>query len=219
MKRTLAIRYSGVSTSEPSKATGGTKHGLVLLMPLLCAPALVLSALGAQPGAVLTVLHSFHVYPNGASPRGLVQGSDGNFYGTCGGGGTNGGNGTVFRLSTNGVLTTLYSFTGGSDGAGPNAPLVQGSDGNFYGTTSQGGRNGWGTVFKITPRDGVLTNLHSFQGVSDGGLPSAPLVQGSDGYFYGTTCSLQDNQRFDLLHHKSRLPTAKLDVQHGSRFT
>ena len=80
-------------------------------------------------------------------------------------------------------LTTLYSFAG-SDGAQPTAGLVQGSDGNFYGTTSQGGANGEGAVFKITP-SGTLTTLYSFAG-SDGAQPAAGLVQGSDGNFYGT---------------------------------
>ena len=69
-----------------------------------------------------------------------MQGSDGNFYGTTYGGGTNGGYGTVFKISTNGALTSLYSFTGGNDGANPDAGLVQGSDGNFYGTTSAAAR-------------------------------------------------------------------------------
>src|SRR6202035_1752645 len=81
-------------------------------------------------------------------------------------------------------LTTLYSFAG-SDGAQPYAGLVQGSDGNFYGTTSGGGVNLGGTVFKITP-SGTLTTLYNFAG-SDGALPYAGLVQGSDGNFYGTT--------------------------------
>ena len=72
---------------------------------------------------------------------GLVQGSDGNFYGTTYDGGTN-GYGTVFKISTNGVLTSLHSFTGTNDGANPYAGLVQGSDGNFYGTTYSGGTNG-----------------------------------------------------------------------------
>ena len=68
--------------------------------------------------------------------------------------------GTVFQISTNGALTTLYSF-GGDDGSQPYAGLVQGSDGNFYGTTSDGGTNGYGTVFKIST-NGALTTLYSF---------------------------------------------------------
>ena len=64
-----------------------------------------------------------------------MQGSDGNFYGTTVGASFNGGNGTVFKISATGALTTLYSFTGGKDGAKSPAGLVQGSDGNFYGTT------------------------------------------------------------------------------------
>ena len=76
------------------------------------------------------------------SLAGLVQGSDGNFYGTTAHGGTNGGVGTVFKISATGALTTLYSFTGGKDGGRPQAGLVQGSDGNFYGTTADGGTNG-----------------------------------------------------------------------------
>ena len=97
------------------------------------------------------------------------------------------GYGTVFKISTNGALTTLYSFTGGNDGAGPDAGLVQGSDGYFYGTTYGGGTNGgYGTVFKIST-NGVLTTLYSFTGANDGAYPQAGLVQGSDGNFYGTT--------------------------------
>ncbi len=81
-------------------------------------------------------------------------------------------------------MTTLYSF-GGSDGSGPWAGLIQATDGNFYGTTTQGGAYGDGTVFKITP-SGALTTLHSFAG-SDGSSPYAGLIQGTDGNFYGTT--------------------------------
>jgi uncharacterized repeat protein (TIGR03803 family) len=120
-----------------------------------------------------------------------VQGSDGYLYGVTMHGGTNGGFGTVFKISTNGAFTSLYSFTGGADGGVPETPLVQGSDGYFYGTTTQGGANtnvvsgGAGTVFKISA-DGSLTTLYPFTGGSDGSDPGG-LVQGRDGYFYGTT--------------------------------
>ena len=94
--------------------------------------------------------------------------------------------GTVFKISPNGALTNLYSFTGTNDGGDPYAGLVQGSDGNFYGTTGEGGTNGHGTVFKISP-NGAMTTLYSFQHYNDGANPDAGLVQGSDGNFYGTT--------------------------------
>jgi uncharacterized repeat protein (TIGR03803 family) len=119
----------------------------------------------------------------------LLQGSDGNFYGTTALGGTS-GQGTVFKITPTGVETVLYSFTGGTtDASHPYAGLIQGGDGNFYGTTSNGGTSGQGTVFKITPI-GVETVLYSFAGgfvgVADGGGPSTALIQGSDGNFYGT---------------------------------
>ena len=98
----------------------------------------------------LTSLYSFTGSNDGANPyAGLVQGSDGNFYGTTYGGGTN-GYGTVFKISLNGALTSLYSFTSRNDGASPQAGLVQGSDGSFYGTTVNGGQGGAGTVFRLT---------------------------------------------------------------------
>ena len=92
----------------------------------------------------------------------------------------------MFKISTSGALTSLYSFTDGNDGGFPTAGLVQGSDGNFYGTTESGGTNGFGTVFKINT-NGTLTTLYSFTGGNDGSEPQAGLVQGSDGNFYGTT--------------------------------
>src|SRR5664279_3943802 len=82
------------------------------------------------------------------------------------------------------MFSNLWSFSG-SDGGAPYARLVQGSDGNFYGTTYGGGANNTGTVFRISPGSS-LTNLHSFTG-SDGANPYSGLVQGSDGNFYGTT--------------------------------
>ena len=84
------------------------------------------------------------------------------------------------------TVTTLHSFNGG-DGRAPEATLVQGSDGNFYGTTALGGTHAKGTVFKIDAT-GSLTTLHSFSGSpGEGAVPFAGLVQGSDGNFYGTT--------------------------------
>ena len=146
-----------------------------------------------NPSEALTSLYSFTGGTDGANPQaGLVQGSDGNLYGTTVNGGTNNA-GTVFKISATGVLTTLYSFSGGSDGGNPQAGLVQGSDASFYGTTSGGGTNNTGTVFKIST-NGALTRLYSFGSVQDtngvaldGAGPVAGLVQGSDGSFYGTT--------------------------------
>jgi uncharacterized repeat protein (TIGR03803 family) len=144
------------------------------------------------PQGKLTTLYSFCSQSgctDGGDPYGgLVEGSDGNFYGTTYEGGAN-TDGTVFRITPQGTLTTLYSFcsqSGCADGSGPEAGVVQGSDGNLYGTTHEGGANGnYGTVFKITP-SGSLTTLHSFDG-TDGSAPVAALIQGVNGAFYGTT--------------------------------
>jgi len=151
----------------------------------------------------LITLYSFCSQPNctdGANPWGvLVQATDGNFYGTTGAGGTHVckkrgeqkiGCGTVFKITPKGKLTTLYNFCshGGSnctDGSEPLAGLVGGSDGSFYGTTSGGGANADGTIFKITAK-GKLTTLHSFDG-ADGAIPYAGLLPASDGNLYGTT--------------------------------
>jgi uncharacterized repeat protein (TIGR03803 family) len=137
-------------------------------------------------GGTLTVLHSFN-NTDGSLPYGLVLATDGDFYGVTNEGGAT-FHGTIFKITAAGTLTTLYSFcpqTNCSDGASPYATLVQGNDGDFYGTTGQGGAYGDGTVFKMTPA-GVVTTLHSFSG-ADGMGPFAGLVQGTDGNFYGTT--------------------------------
>jgi len=186
MKTQLTTLHNGSRTDAVIGPAPGRKPGFALLMRLLWAAALVLPTVGVQAGVVFTSLHSFQAFPNGENPyAGLVPGTDGNFYGTTAGGGTNGA-GTVFKISTNGVLTSLYSFTGGNDGANPYAGLVQGRDGNFYGTTEYGGTSGYGTVFKIST-NGALTSLYSFTGLDDGGNPAAGLVQASNGSLYGTT--------------------------------
>jgi uncharacterized repeat protein (TIGR03803 family) len=147
------------------------------------------------PGGNLTTLYNFCHLANcidGQVPfAALTLGTDGSFYGTTQVGGSSVG--TVFRITRHGVLTTLYSFCAQfncADGGQPIAPVVQGSDGNFYGTTEDGGESGnAGTVFSMTPT-GNLTTIHSFctaTGCSDGLNPSAGLVQGADGNFYGTT--------------------------------
>jgi len=155
--------------------------------------ALLLICVAAAPASAQTysVLYSFCSQPNcddGSRPTaGLVQGTDGNFYGTASGGGT-GGVGTVFKIGASGTLTTLHSFEE-SDGLNPYSPLILATDGNFYGTTATGGNLTLGNAFKMTP-SGTVSQVYSFcsqQGCSDGAIPLAGLVQGSDGNFYGTT--------------------------------
>jgi uncharacterized repeat protein (TIGR03803 family) len=120
---------------------------------------------------------------DGVGPHGgLVLATNGNFYGTAGGGGAN-SVGTVYEITSAGKLTTLHSFDY-TDGSTPYVGLVQATNGNFYGTTSDGG-NGYGTIFEITPT-GTLTSLHTFDG-TDGQYPDARLVQGTNGILYGTT--------------------------------
>jgi uncharacterized repeat protein (TIGR03803 family) len=123
--------------------------------------------------------YSHGTYPYG----GLIQGTDGSFYGTTSSGGTASA-GTIFKIDAAGALTSLHSFNGG-DGRSPQAALIQGSDGSFYGTTTDGGAAGYGTVFKLDAA-GALTSLHSFHS-SDGANPYGRLLQASDASFYGTT--------------------------------
>jgi uncharacterized repeat protein (TIGR03803 family) len=143
------------------------------------------------PAGKLKNLHNFTGSNNdGAFPQGGVTlGSDGNLYGTTYEGGSATA-GAVFKVTPAGSATTLHSFTGGSDGAYPYAPPVQGNDGNFYGTTTAGGNTGvcgggCGTIYKITPA-GALTTLYQFD-ITHGYAPYGPLVLGTDGNFYGTT--------------------------------
>jgi len=157
------------------------------------------------PQGAFTALYRFpSYYTNNADfPGGsqLILGSDGNFYGTAYGGPSYG---AIYRLTPGGVFTQLYAFTKlssgnpqvNSDGAYLNAPLAEGTDGNFYGVALYGGVNGSGTIFKITP-GGVFSVLYAFSADgdedlstshnADGAAPGAGLVLGQDGNFYGTT--------------------------------
>jgi len=147
-----------------------------------------------DPNAGFTVLYSFPECNSDGSlyPSALTLGTDGNFYGT-----TLGNSfcpnpyGTVFKVTPSGVFTTLHVFQGNGtgDGNAPMGPLTLGVDGNFYGTTQEGGTtvDNAGTVFKITPK-GKFTLIHSFDS-SVGYYPEAGVTQGADGKFYGTTAN------------------------------
>jgi uncharacterized repeat protein (TIGR03803 family) len=148
-----------------------------------------------SPAGKLTTLYSFCSQTDcadGSLPQaGLVQASDGNFYGTAFDGGA-GNAGTVFEMTPAGELTTLHAFcakTDCEDGKYPHARLTQAENGNFYGTTLEGGAKGKGTVFEITAA-GSLTTLYGFcsqSNCTDGISPDAGLVQIADGNFYGVT--------------------------------
>jgi uncharacterized repeat protein (TIGR03803 family) len=145
-------------------------------------------SLASAQAQIFTSLHSFDG-ADGALPWGsLVEGTDGNLYGTTSSGGVYGA-GTVFKVSPEGKLMTLHTFDYDTDGAGPFAGLTRGRTGNFYGVTVGGSPHSEGTIFEITP-EGKLTTLYNFcsePNCDDGANPYAGLVEGSDGSLYGTT--------------------------------
>jgi uncharacterized repeat protein (TIGR03803 family) len=154
-----------------------------------CGTVFKLSADGTE-----TVLYTFSTKAtDGHYPTGLLTGSDGAFYGTTQNGGSQDCEcGTIFKLTPDGTESLLHVFHGGSDGIFPRSGLVADADGNFYGTTVEGGtggcvsNGGCGIVFKLAP-DGTETVLYAFKGGNDGAAPLAPLVIDNAGNFYGTT--------------------------------
>jgi len=147
-------------------------------------------------GLGYAVLHEFSTNNlEGRTPySGLIQGSDGTLYGTTYGGVNYDGSGrlygTVFKLLTNGSgFQVLHTFTNNSvDGINPYAGLILGADGFLYGTTQSGGTNGSGTVFKLSTSGSGYQVIYNFGSVTnDGQSPTGPVIQGSDGYLYGTT--------------------------------
>ncbi len=139
----------------------------------------------------ITVLHNFTGYPgDGTYPTGaLVQGNDGAFYGVTYQGGTS-NLGTVFKITSTGTLTILHNFVGyPNDGTYPRSALILGSDGNLYGTTLNGGKANDGTIYKITPAGAftILYSLCSQTSCTDGFSPVIPLLQHTNGKFYGST--------------------------------
>ncbi|MEI7939032.1 MAG: choice-of-anchor tandem repeat GloVer-containing protein [Verrucomicrobiota bacterium] len=174
----LTIRSASAADASTYAVVVGNAYGLATSSGAL----LKVTSITA-PNTALATVYAFTGGNDGANPNALVQAANGSFYGSTQNGGTNQA-GTVFQLTAAGAVTGLYSFTGGDDGATPFAPLALGYDGNYYGTTYEGGAYDNGTVFRITP-SGVLTNLLAFN-ASNGDLPLAGLALDGNGAFYGT---------------------------------
>jgi uncharacterized repeat protein (TIGR03803 family) len=152
------------------------------------------TAFKLTPGGRLTVIYNF-TSTTGQPYSGLTLGTNGNFYGATANGGTGtactGGCGTLFELTPSGKLTILWNFTGGNDGEFPYSGPIEGTDGNFYGTTYQGGTNAVGTIHQLTP-SGKLKTIYQFDAIR-GAYPIGPLVQATDGNLYGTTAGFGFN--------------------------
>ncbi len=167
--------------------------GMALLGAALALSAALPLGAAAAPRPV-DIIYNFTAGADGASPGGgLIRDTAGNFYGTAAQGGNGGflsGCGVVFKLSPLGAVTTLYAFTdgipGGRDGCDPEGKLIVDAAGNLYGTTSAGGADVQGVVFKLTP-GGEETVLHFFRFAGDGSGPLAGLTMDAAGNFYGTT--------------------------------
>jgi uncharacterized repeat protein (TIGR03803 family) len=137
-----------------------------------------------SPNGVFTNLHSFSGSDGSEPVNGLMLGTDGNFYGvTYLGGDQN--YGTIFQITPTGLLTTLHSFSGAEDGAWPQCRLVQGREGNIYGTTSGNANGDFGSVFAF--RAGMLNTMYVFSALGSTYGPVAGLTFGADGNLYGTT--------------------------------
>lgn len=162
-----------------------------------------------DPAGKYTVLHSFTCGADGGQPAGdVVFDPAGNLYGSTVRGGPQ-GYGVLYKLDPAGNESTLYSFTGGSDGRGPNG-VIRDSAGNLYGTARQGGTAQVGVVFKLD-QVGNFTVLHNFILVSDGGSPESGLIRDPSGNLYGTAPSggsdgcgvvykLDPERNFTVLH-------------------
>jgi uncharacterized repeat protein (TIGR03803 family) len=137
------------------------------------------------PQGALTTLHNFNSTDGSSPEAALIQATDGNFYSTTYNGGSQ-GYGTIFKITSAGTLTTLHVFDDDTEGSAITSGLIQASDGNFYGSTTSSGPNGYGAVYTMTST-GTVTVLFSFN-ATDGATPNE-LLLASDGNFYGTTIS------------------------------
>ena len=191
---TILHRFNGTDGAGPEamlvRGPNGNFYGTTVFGGTACTEAGCGTVFEMTRDGTLTTLHSFDSM-HGEHPNGLIHAPDGNFYGTTSDGGAGSG-GTVFKMTPGGPVSTLYNFCSKNDcadGKFPGGSLVQSTDGNFYGTTQHGGNSvcslGCGTVFKVT-RNGTLMTLHTFDG-SDGAYPNIGLVLATDGNLYGTT--------------------------------
>ena len=147
-----------------------------------------------KTGTTFTVLRNLSHTTDGSAPRSsLIVGTDGNLYGTNSNGGPN-GKGTIFKITPTGTFTVLRSLTLATDGGTPAGALFKGTDGNYYGMTSDGGSNFFGTIFKISPT-GTFTVLTRLNGGIIGNTPYESLIQGTDFGYYGTTLNGGVNNR------------------------
>ena len=171
-----------VRTMKLGSISASIKHALVFALVFGLA-AVEIPEAQAQ---TFSAIYSFTGGSDGGIPLdGLMIDEAGNLYGTGSYGGP-GGYGVVFKVNPRGKETVLHGFTGGTDGAKPEASLVMDATGNLYGTTAAGGASGAGTVFKVT-RYGKEKVLYSFTGTIDGANPEAALVMDKAGSLYGTT--------------------------------
>ncbi len=173
----------------------------------------------------LTTLYTFCTTkecPDGAAPQGILQASDGNFYGMTGGGGI-GSEGTIFRVSTTGEFTKLHDFCSAAncaDGYNQFSPPIQGNDGNLYGATYGGGSHGAGLLYRLTPAGeyGIIYNFCSLSNCADGGGPNA-IVQDANGNFFGTTQgggSKEYGTVFELTSTNQYIVLANFDFVHAT---
>lgn len=179
--------------------TGGTDGGLPFAPPIEASDGSLYGTTITSAGGASTVykympssgsFSTIYQFSSGNVGAPLIQASDGFLYGTTGNGGWR-NCGTIFKISTAGILLQSYPFLCGAAGYEPSGgPLLQASDGNFYGTTTLGGLHNGGTIFKMTP-DFQVSILYTFMGKSgtsrDGSTPAAGLVQATDGNLYGAT--------------------------------
>jgi uncharacterized repeat protein (TIGR03803 family) len=166
----------------------------------------------SSAGGDLSVVRVFNAGTEGYGINRLIQLADGLLYGTAENGGTT-GNGTIFRMTTAGVVSLMHTFAGGAGGAAPDGALVLATDGMLYGTTRSGGTGNGGTIFKINPNGTDYAVVHSFVPGTEGSDPRSGVIQATDGFFYGTT-SAGTSTTFGSVYKMGPGPTYTFTVLH-----